>query len=118
MRLLSIAIAFVLLAGPSAAMAAPTRYEAENAVCNGTIDSNWAGFSGSGFCNVTNAAGAFAEFSVSTANAGTATLAIRYANGTTTDRPANISVNGTIVAAASSFAPTGAWTTWVTKTVT
>ncbi|NUT35504.1 MAG: silent information regulator protein Sir2, partial [Hamadaea sp.] len=37
----------------STAYAAPTRYEAENApaVCDGTIDSNWAGFSGTGFCN-------------------------------------------------------------------
>jgi endoglucanase len=104
----------------SAAIAAPTRYEAENApaVCNGTIDSNWAGFSGAGFCNATNAIGSSVQFTVNAANAGTATLGIRYANGTTADRPADISVNGTVVAAASSFAPTGAWTTWVTKTLT
>ena len=104
----------------SAALAAPVRYEAENApaTCNGTIDSNWAGFSGTGFCNATNAVGSFAQFSVTAGSAGTATLGIRYANGTTADRPADISVNGTVVAPASSFAPTGAWTTWVTKTVT
>src|SRR5262245_48542288 len=52
----------LLTAGP--ALAAPTRFEAENspAVCTGTIDNNWAGFSGTGFCNGTNAVGAFAQF--------------------------------------------------------
>jgi len=121
-RFLALVGTGVLLAvtAQSAAQAAPTRYEAENppAVCNGTIDSNWAGFSGTGFCNATNAVGSFVEWTVNAANAGTATLGIRFANGTTADRPSDISVNGTVVAAASSFAPTGAWTTWVTKTLT
>ncbi|TDC03179.1 hypothetical protein E1267_27070 [Nonomuraea longispora] len=49
----------------------PGRHEAETApaVCQGTIDTNWAGFSGSGFCNGDNATGAHAQF---TANASTA----------------------------------------------
>ncbi|NUT33286.1 MAG: carbohydrate-binding protein [Hamadaea sp.] len=108
----------VLPAAP--AIAAPTRYEAENApaVCDGTIDSNWAGFSGTGFCNTANAAGAAVQWSVTAAQAGTATLAFRYANGTTADRPANVVVNGTTVAANVSFPGTGAWTTWATRTVT
>src|SRR5688572_10264712 len=35
------------------AQAATTRYQAETspAVCTGTIDSDWTGYSGSGFCN-------------------------------------------------------------------
>ena len=102
------------------AQAAPTRYEAENApaVCDGTIDSNHTGFSGTGFCNAANAVGGSATWTVTAANAGTATIAIRYANGTTTDRPADISVNGTIIQTAGAFNPTGAWTTWATKTLT
>ncbi|NUT33285.1 MAG: silent information regulator protein Sir2, partial [Hamadaea sp.] len=50
--LASTALVVTALTGAPAA-AAPTRYEAENApaVCDGTIDSNWAGFSGTGFCN-------------------------------------------------------------------
>src|SRR5688572_22524635 len=103
---------------PSMAQAAPTRYEAENATCNGTIDSNHAGFSGSGFCNANNAVGGFAQWTVSAAAAGTATIGIRYANGSTVNRPADISVNGTVVQAASAFNPTGVWSTWVTKTLT
>jgi chitinase len=99
------------------ASAAPTRYEAENGVCDGTIDSNWTGFSGTGFCNTTNAVGGSVTWTVTAANAGTATLGIRYANGTTTDRPANVLVNGATAASNVSFPGTGAWTTWVTKTV-
>jgi hypothetical protein len=117
-RVAVLAAALVLL--PTPAQAAPTRYEAETApaVCDGTIDANWAGFSGTGFCNATNAVGGSATWTVNAANAGTATVGIRYANGTTTDRPADIIVNGTTAVANSSFAGTGAWTTWVTKTVT
>jgi hypothetical protein len=107
----------ILVAGPAAA--APARFEAENspAVCTGTIDSNWAGFSGTGFCNGTNAVGAFAQFTVNAPAAGTATLWFRFANGTTTARPASLIVNGSTVQTPS-FEGTGAWTTWVTKVVT
>jgi pectate disaccharide-lyase len=105
-----------LAAGPAAAAA--TRYEAESspAVCTGTIDTNWAGFSGSGFCNGTNATGAHAQFTVNAAAAGTATLGIRFANGTTTARPADLVVNGSTVQSLS-FEGTGAWDTWATRTV-
>ncbi|GAA3663239.1 hypothetical protein GCM10022267_56840 [Lentzea roselyniae] len=91
-----------------------SRYEAENAPaqCQGTIDSNQAGFSGGGFCNGTNAVGAHAQFTVTAA--GTATIGVRFANGTTTARPANLIVNGTTVGTVS-FEPTGAWTSWSTK---
>ncbi|MGW7164970.1 family 43 glycosylhydrolase [Streptomyces sp. NPDC054884] len=100
--------------------APPGRYEAETAPaqCQGTIDSNQAGYSGSGFCNGNAAAGAFAEFTVNSATARTATLGIRFANGATSGaRPANLVVNGSTVGTVS-FESTGAWTTWTTKTVT
>src|SRR5262245_59165747 len=87
---LLLAGAFIVFS-QSTAQAAATRYEAETspAVCAGTIDSNWAGFSGSGFCNGTNSTSGYAQFTVSAATAGTATLGIRFANGTTTARPAS-----------------------------
>ncbi|MDN3239519.1 carbohydrate-binding protein [Glycomyces tritici] len=102
------------------ANAATVRYEAESApaVCTGTVDTNHAGYSGSGFCNSDNAVGASSQFTVNAASAGTATLAIRYAHGGTDTRSANIVVNGATVQSASTFAATGAWTTWSTKTVT
>ena len=49
--------------------------------------------------------------------AGTATLGIRFANGTTTARPAGLVVNGSTVQTPS-FEGTGAWSTWSTKTLT
>jgi rhamnogalacturonan endolyase len=108
----------VVMSAP--ASAAPTRYEAEAApaTCDGVIESNHAGYSGSGFCNASNAIGAAAQFTVTAATAGTATISIRYANGATADRPADGSVNGTVAHAASAFGPSGAWTTWATKTLT
>ncbi|MGN9913496.1 carbohydrate-binding protein [Phytohabitans sp. LJ34] len=95
------------------------RYEAENspAVCQGTIDSNHTGYSGSGFCNGTNALGAYSELTVNAAAAGTATLAVRFANGAGGARPANLVVNGSTVATVS-FESTGTWTAWSTKTLT
>ena len=101
------------------AVAAPTRYEAETApaTCSGTIDANHAGFSGSGFCNGTNVVGAAAQFTVSASAAGTATLGVRFANGTTANRPASVIINGATVQTAT-FGGTGAWTTWVTATLT
>jgi lysophospholipase L1-like esterase len=103
----------------TSAMAAPSRHEVEAAPasCNGTIDSDHPGFSGTGFCNGTNAVGAAVQFTVNASTAGTATLGVRFANGTTTTRPADILVNG-IQGTSTAFEGTGAWSTWVIKTLT
>ncbi|MGW2637142.1 carbohydrate-binding protein [Streptomyces sp. NPDC001348] len=108
----------VALSGTDA-QAASARYEAESspAVCTGSVDSDWTGFSGSGFCNGTNATGAYAQFTVNAATAGTATLNVRFANGTTAARPADLVVNGSTVQSPS-FEATGAWSAWATKTLT
>lgn len=100
------------------AHAAPVRYEAEGtgSSCDGTIDSDHAGYSGSGFCNSRNATGAYAQFTVNAASAGTATVGFRYANGTSTGRGANVVVNGS-TATTTPFGGTGAWSTWTTATV-
>ncbi|MFJ6409941.1 carbohydrate-binding protein [Streptomyces hydrogenans] len=110
----------VALTAAGGAQAATGRYEAETspAVCTGTIDSDWTGFSGSGFCNGTNAVGAYAQFAVTAPAAGTATLTVRFANGTTAARPADVAVNGSTVAAGASFESTGTWTGWTSKTFT
>ncbi|MEV0644665.1 carbohydrate-binding protein [Phytomonospora sp. NPDC050363] len=107
------------LLAPGHALAAPVTHEAETspATCTGTIDSNWGGFTGSGFCNANNAVGAGAQFTVNASAAGNATVGVRFANGTTTARPAQLVVNGTTVQTPS-FEGTGAWDTWVTKTLT
>ena len=102
------------LPGPGPA----NRFEAETApaVCEGTIDSNWAGFSGTGFCNTTNAVGASQTWTVNRDTASAATLKFAYANGTTTARPMDIVVNGASVGTLTG-GPTGAWTTWTVQSV-
>ncbi|MEV0238303.1 carbohydrate-binding protein, partial [Nonomuraea sp. NPDC050786] len=109
------------LAGASIALAtgaqAATRYEVESApaVCGGAIAANHSGYSGSGFCDTPNAVGGSVEFTVNAPAA--ATMSIRYANGTTANRAADISVNGAVVQRGVGFEGTGAWTSWATKTL-
>src|SRR6266536_99424 len=83
----------LLSAGPVAS-ADQARYEAEQAtIINGAVASNHPGFTGTGFVDTTNAVGAAVEFTVSVAEANPAeTLVFRYANGSTTDRPATLTV--------------------------
>jgi hypothetical protein len=97
----------------------PTRYEAENAtISQGTVANNHLNYSGTGFVDYTNITGSYVEFTVSAAAAGTASVAIRYANGTTTARPMDVSVNGSLSASGVSFGSTTNWDTWATKTIT
>ncbi|WP_405057312.1 carbohydrate-binding protein [Kribbella sp. NBC_01505] len=97
----------------------PVVYEAEDAtITTGVVESNHAGFTGRGFVNYDNAVGSAVEWTVNATKAGPATVELRYANGTTVNRPMNVSVNGTVVSPGLAFAGTGAWTTWQTKSVT
>ncbi|MFI1869622.1 cellulase family glycosylhydrolase [Streptomyces jumonjinensis] len=99
--------------------AAATVYEAESAtVSQGAVESNHRGYTGSGFVNYTNTTGSSVEWTVNAAKAGSASLAIRFANGTSANRPMNITVNGATVAANRAFPGTGAWTTWTTASLT
>ena len=101
------------------ASAAATRYEAESAsVSLGVVEANHSGYSGTGFVNGDNAVGSYVEFTVNAASSGSATIGIRYSNGTTVNRPADVAVNGAVVSAARSFAGTGNWDTWATSTLT
>jgi arabinogalactan endo-1,4-beta-galactosidase len=114
------ALAGVAVVLPVDANAATSRYEAESApaVCGGTVASNHSGYSGSGFCDTTNATGSAVAFTVNATTAGTATLAFRYANGSGANRPGDVSVNGTVVQPGMAFEATGAWTTWATRSLT
>jgi alpha-L-fucosidase 2 len=96
----------------------PTTFQAESAALGqATVATNHTGFTGSGFVDYANVIGSFVEFTVNAASAGTVTLTFRYANGSTTDRPMDIGVNGTVVARTVSFPPTGSWDTWSTVSV-
>ncbi|UUV30671.1 cellulase family glycosylhydrolase [Amycolatopsis roodepoortensis] len=102
-----------------AASAAPVRYESENAtISRGVVEANHTGFTGSGFVNYDNVTGSYVEYTVNAAQAGQHTLTFRYANGTTANRPLDITVNGSLAVDDLGFAGTGAWTTWRTVTTT
>jgi hypothetical protein len=77
------------------ASAATTRYEAETApaTCDGSIETVHTGYSGSGFCDGRSAVGAAVQFTVDASSAGTATLSVRFANGSSGARPAEVVVN-------------------------
>ncbi|MDT7783488.1 MAG: unsaturated rhamnogalacturonyl hydrolase, partial [Pseudonocardiales bacterium] len=119
MRVLRSVVALVMVAGvvPATAQAASLQdlgqYEAESAVISrGVVESNHAGFTGSGFVNYDNVAGSSVEFTVTSDGP----LTFRYANGTSVDRPLAISVDGSAPVTVS-FPGTGAWTTWRTQQV-
>ncbi|MEU5978675.1 PQQ-dependent sugar dehydrogenase [Streptomyces sp. NPDC047315] len=116
---LTVALPATGVAQPASGKAAPVRYEAESAsISQGAVESNHAGFSGAGFVNYTNVAGSYVEFTVNAAAAGNATLAIRFANGTTGNRPLNLSVNGGAAPTGVDFQPTNGWTGWTTANTT
>lgn len=114
----AVVLAGSLLTLPASAAAATVTFQAENAtIAQGVVESNHAGFTGSGFVNYNNVTGASVQWSISVPTAGSTSLAFRFANGTTTARPMTIAVDGTTVATPA-FGGTGAWTTWTTSTVT
>jgi endoglucanase len=104
--------------GPAAAPRAATVHEAESAtISRGAAESDHAGFTGTGFVDYDNVQGSYVQWTVDTAQAGPAALTLRFANGTATDRPMDIAVNGTVVSGGRAFRGTGAWNSWTTTTL-
>ncbi|MFI2370785.1 cellulase family glycosylhydrolase [Streptomyces sp. NPDC018833] len=98
---------------------AAVTHEAENAaVSRALVESDHAGYTGTGFVNYENMEGSYVQWSVNAAQAGRATLTLRFANGTTTNRPMDILVNGALAADERAFGGTGSWSSWSTATVT
>jgi hypothetical protein len=84
-------------------------YQAESClISQGVVESNHTGYTGTGFVNTDNVTGSSIECTVT----GPATsLSVRYANGTTTNRPMS-ALTTTI-----NFPGTGSWDTWAVATV-
>jgi hypothetical protein len=79
---------------------------------DGTIDNNQSGYTGAGFANTNNASGASVRWRVNVTTSATYTFQLRFANGTTADRPGSLRVNGASSGPNVALNPTGAWTTW------
>ncbi|HEX2855524.1 MAG TPA: carbohydrate-binding protein [Opitutaceae bacterium] len=108
-----------LLAGatPVDPLPAGSNYQAENATLSGgvTIDTNSAGYQGTGFANFPTTGGTVTFNNVAGNGGGTKSLGIRYALGGTTSRTGSLTVNG--VPTNITFPTTGAFTTWATLQV-
>ena len=94
-------------------------YPAEAATLSGTGTvraRTYAGWQGRGYVNFPANGGTMTLSKVIGKAGGTRTLRIRYANGSTFARSGRLVVNG--VATGISFAPSGSWSTWVTRDVT
>jgi hypothetical protein len=108
---------YVLPGTPAAA--ASVRHEAESAtISQAAVRSDHPGFTGSGFVDYENVEGSYVEWSFDATEAGPTSLAFRFANGTTTNRPMDIVVNGAVVADDLAFNGTGGWPNWQSATVT
>ena len=84
---------------------------------DGTVDSNNAGFTGTGFANPNNVANSGVTWQINAPSAGTYTFVWRYSNGGGSDRPVRLLVDGSTVASSISFPATTDWTTWTTTGV-
>jgi PelA/Pel-15E family pectate lyase len=78
----------------------------------GILESSNTGFAGLGYLNFDNQLGADAGYVVDALNSGNYTLYIRYANGSTVNRPLSIKLGNQILVPEVAFAPTANWTTW------
>lgn len=85
---------------------------------DGTVDTNHTGYTGTGFSNTVNASGNGITWSVSVPLSGNYDLIWRYANGGSTDRTAQIMVDGSIVMSSISMPTTGSWDTWAETSAT
>lgn len=81
------------------------------------IEANHSGFTGEGYVDALNEHGSHIEVQFDAAKAGPHTVGIRYVHGKPDTRPAELRVNGIVVAPSLNFTPTTAWTDWTTLTV-
>jgi hypothetical protein len=83
------------------------------------VSNNHAGYTGRGFIDFIGNSGAGAGWTINdTPGTGTYTIEFRYANGGATARQMNLDVFEADPSGPISFAPTGGWSKWATKTVT
>jgi hypothetical protein len=86
--------------------------QAENGTFTGSVATDHAGYTGSGFIDTVNATGSYIEIEFGKQQAGTETMYVRYAHGKTDSRPSSVMVNGATVTSSLAFPPTGSFTSW------
>jgi hypothetical protein len=98
-------------------LAEPVTLQAESATLSGAVASSASrGFTGNGFADYLNSQFDYVEFTFDAPSQGDYELKFRYANGSRSDRPLELKVNGTSDQPLLRFAPTASWLTWGTET--
>ena len=89
-------------------------YEAETATRVGPlVGTEHAGYTGTGYADYGSTVGETITWTLAAEQAGAYWISFRYANGTTSNRPLSLAVNGVVVNPGIPFGPTGAWPTWI-----
>ncbi len=101
-----------------APVAAPSRFEAEDAVLSQAVVAQaHGGYTGTGFVDTQQVAGAYVEWQVNAPTAGDYRLEFRYANGGGSNRPVAVRVNGALVDGALAMPASGSWSAWTTASI-
>jgi hypothetical protein len=97
---------------------APVTTQAEDATVVGAgVSSRHPGYTGTGYVDYNNASGDYVEWAVNSDVTRTGRLTVRYANGSSSNRPLELRRNGSVLLPGLSFAPTGSWSTWAEVTI-
>jgi len=90
--------------------------QVEESFCrlNGSVETEHAGFTGTGFIDFENETGSDLEIAVDLLSSSLCTLVVRYAHGKTDDRQMEVRVNGSVRIGSLDFLPTGSFTMWDT----
>ncbi|MBN2737465.1 MAG: carbohydrate-binding protein [Spirochaetales bacterium] len=87
--------------------------EAETGFCsNGVVESEYSGFSGTGYVNTTNVAGSYLDYRLRASEDGSAKILLYYANGGSSSRPMGVEINSASQKPDMVFAATNAWDNW------
>lgn len=101
---------------------AVTLQEYEDGYCSvdGSVERTHCGYTGYGYADAADAIGLGINWKADFDSSGTQTFTVRYANGTTSNRPANLLINGNTVAENIDFFPTTTndWEKWLTVSFT
>ena len=93
-------------------------YEAETAnLYKAVTETKNSGFMGDSYINFDNEKGSYLEIKIGMALAGEQKIVFRFANGTESDRPMEIKINGELIKESLIFKTTGSWTDWDTISI-
>ena len=94
-----------------------TIQESENGFCSnsGIIDNQHMGYTGTGFADTVNEEGASIVWAVNAPKSGNYGVIVRYANGGTDPRSANLSIDESAYTTQLSLGLTGEWASWQTE---